>query len=252
MDVVTLAERPDLADAAFAIPYPEDAGTFMQGDQVALLTRRRRLARRWARYVVVLVDPVAGPVARGVSVPFAATPDERELYPAGGWDQVAIWAAEDAMDDAPVDTVCALEIAVHPRFQRRGLSGQVLAALRTHTAALGFPRLVVPVRPPAKAGEPHTDMITYASRTRHDGLPADPWLRVHVRAGGRIITVAPCSGTVQAPLAQWRRWTGLPFDTDGEVVVPGALVPVLVSIRRDIGVYVEPNVWVLHEESGRV
>jgi hypothetical protein len=67
-----------------------------------------------------------------------------------------------------------------------------------------------------------------------------------LRASGEIIAVAPCSATVQAPLAQWHRWTGLPFDCDGELIVPGALAPVLVSTALDIGVYVEPNVWVLH------
>lgn len=83
-------------------------------------------------------------------------------------------------------------------------------------------------------------------RSRSDGLPLDRWLRVHVRAGGQIVGIASCSATVQAPLSQWRRWTGLPFDQDGAVVIPGGLVPVLVSITHDIGVYVEPNVWVRH------
>lgn len=55
---------------------------------------------------------------------------------------------------------------------------------------------------------------------------------------------------VQAPLPQWRTWTGLPFDADGEVLVPGALAPVWVSIRMNIAVYVEPNVWVLHAVDG--
>jgi hypothetical protein len=67
-----------------------------------------------------------------------------------------------------------------------------------------------------------------------------------VRAGGQVVGIASCSATVQAPLSQWRRWTGLPFDQDGAVVIPGGLVPVLVSITHDIGVCVEPDVWVRH------
>ncbi len=47
-------------------------------------------------------------------------------------------------------------------------------------------------------------------------------------------------------LAQWRHWTGQPFDTDGPVVVPGALVPVHCSLAHDHAAYVEPNVWVHH------
>ena len=47
-------------------------------------------------------------------------------------------------------------------------------------------------------------------------------------------------------LAQWRAWTGLPFDTDGDVIVPGALVPIKCDATHDYAVYVEPNVWVRH------
>ncbi len=45
---------------------------------------------------------------------------------------------------------------------------------------------------------------------------------------------------------RWRRWTGLPFDRDGAVEVPGALVPVHYDTAHDHAVYVEPNVWVRH------
>ena len=47
-------------------------------------------------------------------------------------------------------------------------------------------------------------------------------------------------------LAQWREWTGLPFDRTGDVIVPGALVPVHCDAEHDHAVYVEPNVWVKH------
>lgn len=250
MDVVTLAARPDVAEGAFGIPYGTDAPAFMQGEQVALLMRRERLARRWGEYVVAALDADGMAVARGVSVPFAANTSGREPFPAGGWDQVAVWAAEDALDEAEPDTVCALEIAVHPDHRNHGLSGLVLDAMRDNTRRLGFGRLVAPVRPPARSSEPLTPMESYIKRVRGDGLPSDYWLRLHVRHGGQIIGVAPCSAVVQAPLPQWCKWTGLPFDADGEVLVPGALAPVWVSVRMNIAVYVEPNVWVLHPVDG--
>jgi hypothetical protein len=52
---------------------------------------------------------------------------------------------------------------------------------------------------------------------------------------------------VAASLAEWREWTGLPFDSTGEVVVPGGLVPVLADVDHDRAVYIEPNVWVRHD-----
>ena len=55
--------------------------------------------------------------------------------------------------------------------------------------------------------------------------------------------------TIVGSLAEWRAWTGLPFDQDGDVEVPQALVPVHCSLAHDYAVYVEPNVWVRHDLS---
>jgi hypothetical protein len=52
--------------------------------------------------------------------------------------------------------------------------------------------------------------------------------------------------TVSAPLESWRRWTGRPFDTAGDVIVPLALSPVHCDPVFDIATYVEPNVWMSH------
>jgi hypothetical protein len=82
--------------------------------------------------------------------------------------------------------------------------------------------------------------------TRPDGLPVDPWMRVHVRAGGQIVGVATRSMTIAGTLAEWRAWTGLPFDESGPVIVPEALVPVHCDVAADHAVYVEPNVWIRH------
>lgn len=89
-------------------------------------------------------------------------------------------------------------------------------------------------------------MTAYALRTRDDGLPVDPWLRVHVRAGGRIDRVCARSMVIPGTVEEWREWTGLPFDTTGPVAVPGALAPVMCEAGNGTATYVEPNVWVRH------
>jgi hypothetical protein len=83
-------------------------------------------------------------------------------------------------------------------------------------------------------------------RVRGDGLPVDPWVRVHVRLGARLVKVCPLSMSVPGTLAQWREWTGLALTSSGSHDVPGALSPVHVSVEHDCAVYVEPNVWVHH------
>lgn len=102
------------------------------------------------------------------------------------------------------------------------------------------------MRPSAKHLEPRTPIEEYVRRLRPDGLPHDPWLRVHVRVGGVVESVAPASMTVSGSLDQWRAWTGLPFDRAGDVEVPKALVPVHCVPEQGYAVYVEPNVWVRH------
>lgn len=241
METVTLAERPDLAQATCDIPYPDGSPAFMRGNLASLLVRRVRVVRRRPHLVVAALED-GRPVARGVVVPFSSA---RGALPSG-WDEAAVWAAEDALDGVACDVACALEIAVHPARAGRGLSSVVLGAMRSAVRAAGLTSLLVPLRPPDKAAEPEVPMAEYAARVRADGLPADRWLRTHVRAGGRVEGVASCSSTVAAPLERWREWTGLPFDRDGPVPVPGALAPVHVSVAHDHAVYVEPNVWVRH------
>lgn len=157
-----------------------------------------------------------------------------------------MWALSDRRRGTEPDTVSAIEITVQPDRQGQGLSGRMVAAMRDNARGRGFRELVAPVRPTAKHHEPATPMAEYAFRTRDDGLPFDPWLRTHVRAGSVIDSVAPASMVVSGSLAQWREWTGLPFDTDGWVDVPAALVPVRCVPDHDYAVYVEPNVWVRH------
>jgi hypothetical protein len=94
-------------------------------------------------------------------------------------------------------------------------------------------------------------MAEYIRQRRDDGLPADPWLRVHERLGGVIVKICPASMSISGSLEQWRSWTGLPFDRSGDVIVPGALVPVHVSVEHDHATYIEPNVWMHHRVRDR-
>ena len=122
----------------------------------------------------------------------------------------------------------------------------MLAAMRDNVKRLGFQDLVAPVRPNRKHLVPDMPIGEYAALVRDDGLPQDPWLRVHVRAGGRIVGTCKRAMVIPGTLPEWRSWTGLPFSEPGPVVVPGALVPVQCSPEHDYAVYVEPAVWVHH------
>ncbi len=236
-----LADRPDLAAAmwAMATSWPE----FMRHDPAGGLYYGNA-GERFAEYVLVGQDDARGDevVAVAHSVPVVLGGDP---LPDAGWGAAIRSGLAASIGGERPDAVSAIEIAVRPDRQGTGLSGLMLAAMRDNAARHGFADLVAPVRPSGKS-DPHEPMDGYAHRTRDDGLPVDPWLRVHVRAGGRIEKVAPRSMCIPGTLEEWREWTGLPFDRTGPVEVPKALTPVWCDAEHGVATYVEPNVWVRH------
>ncbi|MFF0739472.1 N-acetyltransferase [Streptomyces sp. NPDC004111] len=243
--ISTFAERPALIGRAYEIAdtWPE----FTSHEPVvgALL---HRVVEEFPQYCVVATDGDRV-VARGFSVPFNAVLDGREPMPDQGWDRVLLWAFADLKEGRPTTVASALEITVDAGHLGRGLSSRMLAAMREAVGAQGHDTLLAPVRPNAKHLRPRVPMADYLRELRDDGLPADPWLRVHVKAGGTVEKIAPASMTTAGTPAQWQKWTGVPFDRDGAVEVPGALVPVHCDLAHDHAVYVEPNVWVRHRIS---
>ncbi len=239
LTISVLADRPDLLEAVWRMPnsWPE----FMRHDPMADLYYGN-VETRFTEFVLVAQDDAGEVVACAFSIPFVrgdhALPDD-------GWDCVIRNGLLASVRGQAPDAVSAIEIVVRPDRQGTGLSQQVLAAMRDNAARRGFPELVAPVRPNGKA-DVREPMSTYAFTVREDGLPVDPWLRVHVRAGGRIDKVAPRSMVVPGTLEEWRGWTGLPFDETGPVVVPQALAPVHCDVEHGVATYVEPNVWVVH------
>jgi GNAT superfamily N-acetyltransferase len=247
--LVALRERPDLRAEVFSDAIQGVWPEFMRHDPTAdLYFGSPHLdACLDTAFAVLDEERPEVVVGRAFAVPFAFGEGAgRTELPDAGWDGVIRWAHQDRLLGRAADAVSALEITLLPSIRGRGGSHIVLRAMAERVRALGYKHFFAPVRPTAKHLEPYAPMAEYAARTRPDGLPADPWLRVHVRAGGRIVKVAPTSMVVAGTVADWRRWTGMAFDRSGEWVVPGALVPVHVSLEQDRGVYVEPNVWVRH------
>jgi GNAT superfamily N-acetyltransferase len=243
MEIVTLAERPDLAEAMWDLGsvWPE----FMKQDPIADVYYAE-VEGRWSGHTLLAIDGDAV-AARAFCVPFAVGEAiGRAVLPATGWDGIIRWAHLDVLAGRTPTTLGGLEVAIAPDHRGTGLAGRMLRAMRDVARRDGLDRVVLPVRPSRKHEHPELSMAEYVDRRRADGLPEDPWLRVHVRIGGRIGSVCPLSMMIGGTPDQWRRWTGLPFDTDGRVVVPGALAPVLVDLAADTVVYVEPNVWVEH------
>lgn len=190
---------------------------------------------------ILFTDRRSGRVAaRGRTIPFRWDGTLADLP--DGIDAAGLRAVDDPGDPTALS---ALAAEVAPGYQGSGLSGLVIAAMAEVARAHDLTALVAPVRPSWKDRYPLTPIGRYAQWRRKDGLPFDPWIRVHARLGARILTVAPRSMEITAPVPDWETWTGLAFPEDGEYVFPGGLAPL--TVTAGTGAYWEPNVWMQHQ-----
>ena len=184
--------------------------------------------------------------AMGNSLPFHWDKDLSEL-PEGGWDWVFLQAIENHKNGVVPNIQSAIQIAIHPDYQSQGLSMRMVKAMGAIGKSKGFNNLVAPVRPNQKSKYPLTSIDDYITWKTDEGLPFDAWLRVHVRAGARIIKPCHQAMTIRGTRAEWEEWTGFTFPQSGGYVVPGALNPMEMDVEKDEGIYIEPNVWMIHE-----
>lgn len=247
LTIITAAEdagRLDAFDEATLDVWPE----FMLNSPVSFRLWQR-LNLDFPDYQFLLLDGDEQPVALGNSIPFRYDNTLEEL-PAEGWDWVFTKGFDDFAAGREPNMVSALSIKVAADHQGRGYSRGAVRAMRHIAASHDFETLVAPVRPSLKPRYPLIPAEQYARWLRDDGLPFDPWLRVHVRLGGEIAHVCARSMRITGTVAQWEGWTGLAMPETGRYVVEGALAPVDIDRERDEGVYVEPNVWTVHRLTG--
>ncbi len=191
-----------------------------------------------------LVEQKSGRAAAiGNSIPVTFRGEWVNL-PAEGLD----WVLEKGLQDHAAGKIptlmSALYIEVAASHRGQHLSSQMLAAMRKIARSQGFSHLVAPVRPSLKSRYPLIPIEDYIQWQNSDGLPFDPWLRVHVRAEGQILHPCPRAMAVKGSRQQWTKWTGMDFPGEGNYIIPHGLVPV--TVRGTEGEYVEPGVWVLH------
>lgn len=241
--LVSLAERPELIDPMGefnAAVWPD----FMHHDPVA----GRLFHHLWddfPAFQLVLLDPDGAIAATHETMPLAWDGTDEGL-PAG-WDDQLERSVADLRAGTAVDTLGAIQIVSSPSRRGDGLAGLMLAAMLAQARLRGFRGVIAAVRPTLKHRYPLMAIERYARWLRDDGLPFDPWVRLHVRLGGRVVGVSPRSMTIAGSVAEWASWTGLSFPESGPYVVEGAQQPVDIDVERDLGVYADPNVWVVHE-----
>jgi GNAT superfamily N-acetyltransferase len=239
----TIAERPELRAhlrALDALAFP----AFMERSDLTPLWPT--IYDEFADWQVVACGPRGGDhLAHANAVPFAWDGSLASL-PRTAVELVALASEHRRAGRAP-NALGALQVVVRPALQGRGLSARLLRAVAALAAARGMADLFAPIRPNRKASQPHTPFAGYVEQTLADGLPTDPWQRVHARLGARPVGIAGEWLTVVAPVHDWEALAGMCFATTGRFVVLGALAPVAIDLERGTGRYAEPHLWMRYQ-----
>ena len=236
-----LSDYRDRAGDLSEVSWPE----FMLHDPIAN-ENWHELFDRFSEYQFALMDRETNRMAAmGNSLPFHWDQELSEL-PEKGWDWVFLKAVEDHTNGVAPNIQSAIQIAIHPDYRSQGLSTEMIKGMRDIARSKGYKYLVAPVRPNQKSQYPLIRIDDYINWTNEEGLPFDAWLRVHVRVGARIIKPCHEAMTIPGTRSDWEEWTGLKFPQSGVYYIPGALNPMQMNIERDEGMYVEPNVWLVH------
>jgi hypothetical protein len=185
------------------------------GDGEEILARVRSVPVRWNGTPEDLPDGIDGAIAQG-------------------------------FDEGEHNTLCALLVAVPRAVQRAGVSAAALSAMSEVARRHGFGSLIAPVRPSAKEHYPLVPIERYATWRRPDGLPFDPWMRVHERLGASVLKPEPRSLEITSSVSDWEDWIGLALPESGDYWFPGGLSTVSIDRSQDRGQYFEPNVWMHH------
>jgi hypothetical protein len=246
LEVFTAAERPDLwslvrEQGLFGGVWPEYNHHGNHSGQYF-----GSLFSRYAGQQILFVDGRCDRIiARGRTIPFRWD-GTLENLPAG-IDALGLRAVTEP-DQATA--LCALAAEVQVDYQGRGLSKLVVAAMGEVARSCGLAPLVAPIRPLLKDRYPLIPIERYAGWRREDGLPFDPWMRVHARLGALVLRTEPRSMEITASRSDWEKWTDMAFPEDGEYVFPGGLAPL--NVTGDVGAYWEPNIWMRHDVGARV
>jgi GNAT superfamily N-acetyltransferase len=243
LEVFTAEERPDLWERVrisrvFDELWPEYN---LHGTHAA--SYFGNLVPRFARFQAMYVDRRTGDViARARTIPFSWDRTLEDLP--NGIDAVGLRGVEGVRR---ATALSALSAEVRSEYQGTGLSALVLSTMAMMARGDGLAPLVAPVRPSWKDRFPLQSVEEYAAWRRGDGLPFDPWIRVHIRLGATVLRPEPSSMEFTARTSEWEGWTGSLFPRAGRYVFPGGLAPLTIS--GEMGRYWEPNVWMLHHVS---
>ena len=153
---VTLEQRPDLEEQVNRLAGEAWPAFMLQADTPYWSS----LFDAFAEFQILFCDPSGALIALGHAIPFVWDGTLEDLPPK--IDEVMARAIDAHRYHYPPTALSALAALVSPEHQGRGLSSEVLRAMRSLAAGRGVHSLVAPVRPTFKSLYPLIPIERYA------------------------------------------------------------------------------------------
>ena len=163
--------------------------------------------------------------------------------PDEGWDWLIQKGMTDFENNIAPNCLGGLQINVLKQYQGKGFSKMLIQKGKEIMLASGFTNFIIPIRPTWKHKHPKTSMDAYLS-IESDKKIYDPWIRTHVNNGAKIIKVCKNSMHIDEDINFWESHLNMNIEKSGEIMVPGALNPILVHKEENYAEYREENLWI--------
>jgi len=246
--VFSLEEKFELFEKADNIcikTWPE----FMLHDPVAT-NNWMTFIEAYKKYQLVILDKEMI-VAVINTIPLQYSGKIEEL-PDEGWDWGVTKAIDDLEKKREPNMLLGVQIVVNPDYQGKGISSFATNQMHNLIMKYNLEKLIIPVRPNKKSEYPLIDMNEYIKWKNEEGFVFDNWLRVHEKNGGIVIKVCKKAMKIEGTINEWTKWTGKKFPGSGDYIIEGALNPMSINLEQNLGIYIEPNVWVVYDNEKKM
>jgi len=168
--------------------------------------------------------------------PLSELPDE-------GWDWLVNKGIHGYETNIKPNCLGGLQIIVCKEHLGKGYSKILIAEGKKVIMKFGFENFIIPIRPTFKSKFPEMEMNAYIN-LKQDQKTYDPWIRVHLTSGAKIIKICPRAMHIFGNIEMWEQLKGQKILNSGNYLIEGALNPVSIDVENDFGEYFEDNIWI--------
>jgi len=157
-------------------------------------------------------------------------------------DMLRTTLLENEQDITP-NVLCGIMGIIPEKHQRKGVSKKLYQVMLQLTERYNFKYVLSPVRPTLKQRYPNFTTEEYLSWKTADGRAFDPWIRSNESMAPKFLSIAHNSINISADIDQWQRWCDMEFPASGEYVIPDGHKLLKVDRENDVAFYGEDHVW---------